>query len=109
MTQSGFTASPEDMRGAAPGYAGVADQLALVYTQLAYALDLEGACWGNDEVGQVFGQKYAPSAVSLLRAMSGTSEGIQSMVDGICSWASNYMDADQAARADAAQIDPGGG
>jgi uncharacterized protein YukE len=100
----GFTTQTEQLHCTAPQYDSVAQQVQQIYQMLISALDDEGACWGNDAQGQTFGAKYCQPAVSLLEQMGNTQQGLQSMVDGVCSWAKNYVDADQAATASASQI-----
>lgn len=104
MTNPGFTAQTTDLHSTAPQYDAVNQQVQQIYNTLTQALDAEGACWGNDQSGSAFGSKYCPSALSALQQMNSTAQGLQSMVDGICSWAKNYVNADQAAQASAAKI-----
>jgi len=104
MTSDGYTAQPGDLRHTAPQYDLVAQQVRQIYTALAQALDAEGACWGNDDQGQSFGAKYCPPAVAALQQMSNTNQGVQSMVDSICTWAKNYVNADEASQSSAGQI-----
>lgn len=107
MAGDGITAQTTDLKSAAPKYDVVSQQVAQIYQTLVHALDAEGACWGNDAQGATFGGKYCPPAVSAIQQMGNTKQGVQSMVDGICSWAKNYMNADQSASAGTSQIDPG--
>lgn len=100
----GYTAQPAGLQSTAPQYDWVAGQVQIVYSNLTQALDAEGACWGNDDQGQAFGAKYCPPAVAALQQMSNTNQGVQSMVDTICTWARNYVSADSEAQAGAAQI-----
>jgi hypothetical protein len=104
MTADGYTAQPADLQSAAPQYDWVARQVQVVYSTLTQALDAEGACWGADDQGQSFGTKYCPPAVAVLQQMSNTGQGLQSMVDSICTWAKNYVSADEEAQSSAAQI-----
>ena len=104
MTGDGYTAQPTDLQSTAPQYDWVAQQVQAIYSTLSQALDAEGACWGNDDQGQTFGAKYCPPAVAALQQMSNTNQGVQSMVDSICTWAKNYVSADQEAQSSAAQI-----
>jgi hypothetical protein len=101
---SGYTASAGDLQSTAPQYDDVAKQVQQVYTLLTNALNGEGVCWGTDDQGKVFGDKYVNAAMPALQQMSQTTEGLQSMVDGICSWAKNYVNADDAAQQSASQI-----
>jgi len=100
----GFTAQTGDLRSTAPRYGAVTDRVATIYQTLVNALEAEGACWGNDDSGRAWGSKYAPAALAALQQMSGTQQGLQSMVDGICSWARNFVDVDQMVQESAAQI-----
>lgn len=104
MSGDGYTAQPADLQSAAPQYDWVAQQVAQVYTTLTQVLDDEGACWGNDDSGQTFGAKYCQSALPAIQQMSNTNQGLQSMVDSICTWAKNYVSADQEAQSSASQI-----
>jgi hypothetical protein len=99
-----ITARPDQLHGTSGQYQTLADQVAQVYRVLTALLEAEGACWGNDESGFAFGTKYVPAALSTLSQMDDTHQGIQSMIDGICSWAKNYVDATGAAKSGAHQI-----
>jgi uncharacterized protein YukE len=101
---TGFTAQTTNLGDTAPQYDSVAQQVQSVYTTLVNALETEGACWGNDTQGQSFGAKYCPPALSLLQQMGNTNQGLQSMVDGICAWAKNYVNVDQLVAQQAAHI-----
>jgi uncharacterized protein YukE len=101
---SGFTTNTNDLQSTAPQYDSVAQQVQQIYTTLTNALEVEGACWGSDDAGMTFGTKYVSAALPALQQMSATNEGLQSMVDGVCSWAKNYMNADDAAQQSASQI-----
>jgi uncharacterized protein YukE len=97
---SGYTVDPTSLASNAPQYGAVADQVQAVYDTLTAKLEAEGACWGNDDAGNAFAAKYVGGAVSALQQMDTTHQGLQSMVDGICTWARNYVNADQAAQDD---------
>jgi hypothetical protein len=101
---SDITAQTDQLHNSSGRYQDVSDQVAQIYKQLTARLEAEGSCWGNDESGTVFGNKYIPAALSVLSQMDNTNQGIQSMVDGICSWAKNYVDATSAAASNAKQI-----
>jgi hypothetical protein len=107
MTDTGYTAQTSHLGSTAPQYDFVAQQVKQVYATLVTSLENEGACWGSDEQGQTFGAKYCGPAVSLLDQMSYTNQGIQSMVDSICVWAKNYMNADKAVADSASKLGSG--
>lgn len=103
---AGYATNPGDLHAAAPRYDAVARGTRRIYDTLTRALEAEGACWGNDDAGRTFGRKYVPAALPALRQMSDTNQGIQSMVDGVCGWAKNYIDVDQQVRESAAAVAP---
>jgi hypothetical protein len=49
------------------------------------------------------------AALPALSQLSQTNVGLQSMVDGVATWAKNYLQADDAAQQSAAQIAPSDG
>jgi hypothetical protein len=104
VTAGGFQTDPQQLQDNAPRYQAVADRLQEIYNRLTVLLDIEGACWGNDDPGRTFAGQYVPGALDVLQQMDSTHQGLQSMVDGICSWARNYVNADDLAKADAAQL-----
>src|SRR5262245_44683266 len=99
----GFTAQPDDLRSSAPAYGAVADTVQSIYVVLTEALEAEGACWGNDAAGHSFGVKYVSPALSAIQQMSETNVGLRTLIDGISSWAKNYIDVDQTVHDSAAQ------
>jgi uncharacterized protein YukE len=101
---TGYTTNTNDLQSTAPQYDSVAQQVKQIYTRLTNALDVEGACWGSDQQGMDFGKKYVGAALPALQQMSQTNDGLQSMVDGICNWAKNYVSADDAAQQSASQL-----
>ena len=103
MSQNGFTAQTGDLGGQAPQYQSVANQVQLIYQTLSTALDSYGACWGNDDAGQTFARKYVGPALSALSQMDSADQGLQSMADGVSSWAKNYQDTDQGLQQDVQQ------
>jgi uncharacterized protein YukE len=101
---TGYTTNTNDLQSTAPQYDSVAEQVQQIYSTLTNSLQTEGACWGRDDQGMTFGQKYVAAALPALQQMSETNQGLQSMVDGICSWAKNYVSADGAAKQSAGQL-----
>ena len=104
MTDSGYTAQTAGLNSTAPQYDWVSQQLRQIYQRLVDNLDAEGSCWGNDSQGQSFGAKYCGPAVSLVAQLGNTHQGTQSMVDSICVWAKNYVNADQVVSSSASQL-----
>lgn len=101
---TGYTTNYQALRATAPQYDDVARQVGEIYRTLVDALEAQGACWGADGQGRAFGQKYVTAALPALQQMSDTHEGLRSMVDGVCSWAKNYVTADDLAKLSAQQL-----
>jgi hypothetical protein len=99
---TGLAAQTSALGDQAPQYQAVADQVRLVYDTLSAALDSCGACWGNDEAGQAFAQKYVGPALTALSQLDSANQGLQSMAGGVASWAKNYLDTDQNLQSDVA-------
>ena len=93
---TGFTAQPNPLYGSGQQYQAVHDELASIYDRLTRALDAAGQFWGSDQIGQPFARDYCPKAVSQLQQMGATGDGLQSVIDGVATWAKNYVDADAA-------------
>ncbi|MGH3273660.1 MAG: hypothetical protein ACRDNZ_04960 [Streptosporangiaceae bacterium] len=95
---TGWAADPVGLAANAGPYGVHADQVQSIYATLSAALEAEGACWGDDDAGKTFAGKYVTNALNTLIAMSQNGSSMESMVDGIYSWAKNYMSADEAAK-----------
>lgn len=78
------------LRAAEPAFDTMAAAVAGLLNRLAGALDAEGACWGADEVGSAFAQKYLPAAISVLDALpplrdaiAGTGAAVLAVADNV--------------------------
>jgi hypothetical protein len=100
----GYAVQPDQLGDTASQYAAVADDLKSIMDSLLARLHDNGNCWGNDESGKAFGDKYVPAAFSAVEAFRGTTQGMRSFYDGIMDWAKGYINVDELAKADASQI-----
>lgn len=101
---TGFTAQPDDLNASAPQYDAVSQEVQAIYQALTANLDSEGACWGADDAGTAFGTKYVAQALLAIKQLDSTNQGLQGMVDGICTWAKNYVTAEELAKLSATQL-----
>lgn len=101
---SGFAVDPSGLSANAPIYGAHADEVAAIHLTLASKLDAEGDCWGNDQAGTAFSKQYVPNALSALRMMITTQQGLESMVGGVYQWAQSYLDSDESARRDLLKV-----
>ncbi|MDQ2874909.1 MAG: hypothetical protein M3Y33_09005 [Actinomycetota bacterium] len=95
---SGYTVDTRGLAANAPSYQDAADQVQAVYDTLSGTLQSYGACWGDDDAGQQFAAKYVNPALSALQSLVDNGTGMESMVDGIYTWAKSYVSADDAAK-----------
>ncbi|GAB3280769.1 hypothetical protein [Parasphingorhabdus pacifica] len=54
----GMEIDTEALRAQAPKFELAADRLKRAFSQLQEVIDAEGNCWGHDEPGETFGEKY---------------------------------------------------
>ena len=97
---SGVTVDPSGLSANAALYGVHADAVAAIHNTLAQKLDAEGEPWGNDEAGSTFAAHYVEPALTALRMMITTQQGLESMVDGVYQWARSYVDSDESLRQD---------
>jgi uncharacterized protein YukE len=91
---TGFAVQPDPLYTNGQQYDLVHSELGSIYSRLTQTLDAAGQFWGGDDSGRAFARSYCPAAVAQVRQMGATSEGLQSLIAGVCSWAKNYVDAD---------------
>ncbi len=91
---------PSGLSANAAYYGVHADAVKDIHQTLAQKLDDEGACWGNDEAGSAFAAHYVGPALSALRMMITTQQGLESMVGGVYQWAKSYVDSDESLKQD---------
>lgn len=97
---SGFTVDPSGLDSTAPRWGDQAAQVQNLFDTLTGKLNAEGDCWGNDQAGHSFASKYVPAALAALQYMDAVNQGLQSMVDGVATWARNYVNSDEAVKED---------
>ena len=95
MTGAGFDVDPTRLRSAAPRFDAVADQLRNAGAALNTALSAEGACWGGDEAGQAFAQKYLPQLEATTTALGNVVEALRAIRTSLDASADTWEGADQ--------------
>ncbi len=63
--------SSDQLRLASPGFDSAGDKLNTAMTTLQSALAAEQGCWGTDEPGSAFAEKYVPAASEAHTRFSG--------------------------------------
>jgi hypothetical protein len=66
--------------------------------RLSAALDAEGACWGNDRMGEAFGSSYAPAAQQVRDAGALLRDGISHVADALGTVVNNLDSAEDRAQ-----------
>jgi hypothetical protein len=90
VTAEVMRADPAALRSTEPAFDTMASAVDGLLVRLAGALDVEGACWGEDEVGSAFEQGYLPVALGLREAlprlrdlMTGTGAQVLAVADNV--------------------------
>ena len=107
---NGFAVEPGGLDGGGRRYDDVRQLLADLHAEHSAALAEFGDCWGSDEPGAAFGRKYCGSALATLATMDpaqpgSTVDGLQSVVDGIHTWARNYVDVEDIVHRSTPRVD----
>lgn len=95
MTGGGFDVDPTRLRGAAPQFDAVADQLRNAGSALSAALSAEGDCWGGDEAGRQFAQSYLPQEQGVTTELGTLAEALHAVRTSLDASADNWAGADQ--------------
>ncbi|MQA87370.1 MAG: PE domain-containing protein [Streptosporangiales bacterium] len=92
-----FWVQPEELRGRAGGYSGVADQLEDILARLQTVLAGAGECWGDDEAGRQFARAYGGPAGRAQQAFHEFSESMRDVHRRLARMADNYERVDGSA------------
>ena len=87
-----------ELRAAQPAVAALAEIVATVASRLGAALDAEGSCWGDDEVGHAFGDAYRPAAQQVRAALGQAAARLGDIGDAVGALADVAETADDQAR-----------
>lgn len=82
------------LRALAPELETIAEDARLALTELRTALELRGACWGEDSPGKAFAETYLPGADKGLSAFEGLVENLRHMSSGIVGATHGFESAD---------------
>jgi hypothetical protein len=99
----GFAVEPDRLKSASRRYDDVRQMLVDLHAAHSAALAEIGNCWGGDEPGAAFHQRYCPSAVATLLKMDPSQTGsstdvARAIADGTYRWAQNYHDVEELVR-----------
>ncbi|MEX2659190.1 MAG: hypothetical protein WD232_05815, partial [Acidimicrobiales bacterium] len=89
-------ARPATLRAVAAGVDGTADRFAGAVADLRSALAGVGDCWGGDEPGDAFGDRYEPASRNLSTHLDALVEGMASIGPGLRSMAEDFDGAEDA-------------
>ncbi|MFI5716676.1 YbaB/EbfC family nucleoid-associated protein [Nocardia sp. NPDC051750] len=85
----------EALQAARPAIAEVADQVADAVNAALAVINGEGECWGSDETGQKFAEKYKPAADEGLTGLDLLSQAVNGVGDGVGAVATNFGNQDE--------------
>jgi hypothetical protein len=89
-----LSADPAVLRAAQPGVAVLRDALHAASVRLIEVLDGEGACWGTDETGRAFGDRYRPAERELRAAFIRVGGRLHEVSDAVALVAEALAEAD---------------
>lgn len=92
---SGYDVDVPGLRRGAGQFGAAGDSLNGVLQALNSALQAEGQCWGGDESGQAFAQKYVPNSQATLEAFGALAEALEGVGTGVSQTADAYEGSDQ--------------
>ncbi|MFC6089579.1 WXG100 family type VII secretion target [Saccharothrix lopnurensis] len=92
---SGYDVDVPGLRRGAAQFGGAGDALNDVLRALDSALRAEGQCWGGDESGQAFAQKYVPNSQATLEAFGVLAQALGDIGTGVGQSADAYEGSDR--------------
>lgn len=92
---SGYDVSVSGLRRGAGRFGAAGDSLAGVLRALDSALRAEGQCWGGDESGRAFAQKYVPNSQATLEAFGSLAGALTDIGTAVGQSADEYEGSDQ--------------
>lgn len=92
---SGFDVKPDELRGASPKFDSTADKLKAALDKLNGVLQAEGECWGADDAGKEFGDKYVPGSKSATDGFAGLNKSLHQVRTELDATANDWDKVDQ--------------
>lgn len=93
----GFEVDADRLAGQAAQFEPLVGRLGAIHRTLADALSTDGACWGNDAVGQSFSAVHAEPADDAASRLSALSDRLGSVGTRLSATARTYRTVDQSA------------
>jgi hypothetical protein len=97
MHGDGFDVDADRLAARAREFEPLVGRLGEIHRGLTDALSTDGACWGEDAVGQSFASAHAPSADDAVARLSALSDRLGSVGTRLADSAAAYRTVDQAA------------
>jgi hypothetical protein len=88
------TVDTDDLQQALSQFSGLSEQIRQVYNTLTQTLNGNeegGGPWGNDSIGQGFGQQYVPASQTTLQALQGLSQLFSTISSTLGQTVQNYQ------------------
>jgi len=79
----GFWVDPDQVRASAPAVAQLGDRLDEICRTLQSALLAEGDCWGADQYGEAFAEKYQDPSANAFDTFPPLSKGLHDVAAGL--------------------------
>ncbi|NIL55656.1 WXG100 family type VII secretion target [Salinispora arenicola] len=104
MTES-FAVDPERLAKSSDRFADLARRLNGAANALQARLAEVGECWGDDPMGQQFGEVYTSNAAAVAEALGGLGEISAGIRDGVTDMSSGFAHTEQVAGDMASGVD----
>lgn len=85
---------PEALRASRPAVTRAADKVLAALNTAKAAIEAEGECWGADDIGNKFAEKYEPGAEEGMAGIDLLSQAITAIATGIDAVASDFENQD---------------
>jgi uncharacterized protein YukE len=79
----GWWVDSDQVRSAAPAFNELGDRLDTIMQSLQAALGAEGTCWGGDQYGQAFLEKYSDPKKNAFDTFPQLSKGLHDVAAGL--------------------------
>jgi uncharacterized protein YukE len=79
----GWWVDSDQVRASAPAFTELGDRLDGIFKNLQAVLSAEGPCWGGDEYGQAFEEKYQDPKQNAFDTFPQLSKGLHDVAAGL--------------------------
>ncbi|MET0188922.1 MAG: hypothetical protein ABW212_08000 [Pseudonocardia sediminis] len=90
-----FYLDPDGLKNATNGMRTSGREIKAAFDRLGHTLDDHHGCWGTDDIGTAFGNKYVPSASSFRTDGATGAANFTDMADTADEWSETFQSVDE--------------